>query len=230
MISFDIWSTLLNTNPEYKDKRAEAISKVLCKVDVGLEEMHKIINQADNALDKQTEIDGKQYGLKERLYEIHDLLDIGVRIEELNDSVVNKYDVVSLGLISEYLPLVIEPDLLVTLEKLKDRGIEMAVISNTGFIEGKHMRVALEKLGILPYMRVQLFSDEVGVAKPDKRIFEAILIETGYSNDQILHVGDNKVADYDGARRAGFRSVLLTNKIVLEAGLEHITRLSELVN
>lgn len=230
MVSSDIWSTLLDSNPEYKDKRAEAISKVLCKADIGLEEMHKIIGQVDDALDKQTEIDGNQYGLKERLYGIYNLLDGGMRVEEMNDELVDKYDAVSLELISEYLPVVIEPDLLVTLEKLKDRGIEMAVISNTGFIEGKHMRVALEKLGILPYMRVQLFSDEVGVAKPDKRIFEAILIETGYSNDQILHVGDNKVADYDGARRAGFRSVLLTNKIVLEAGVEHITRLSELVS
>lgn len=230
LVSFDIWKTLLDSNHEYKDKRAEAISKALCKTDIGLEEMHKVIKQADDALDKQTEIDGNQYGLKERLYAIYDLLDDEVRVDEMTDRVVDKYDAVSLDLISKYLPLVIEPDLLETLKKLKILGIEMAVVSNTGFIEGKHMRMALEKLGILPFMRLQLFSNEVGMAKPDKKIFEAILTETGYSPDQILHIGDNKIADYDGARKAGLRSVFLTNNTDLNPGINQITKLSDLVN
>lgn len=212
LVSFDIWSTLLTTNPVYKDERAKAISTSLCKKDISLEQMHKIIKEADDALDRQTEIDGKQYGLKERLYAIYDLLDSSIRVAEMNDDVVKKFDDISLELVSTYLPIVIEEDLLETLKKLQERGVEMAVMSNTGFIEGKHMRVALEKLGILPFMRVQLFSNEVGVAKPDKQIFDAIVDQTGYLPSEILHVGDNLIADYVGATKADLKAVWLTKK------------------
>jgi putative hydrolase of the HAD superfamily len=48
-----------------------------------------------------------------------------------------------------------------------------------------------------------------GAAKPDARIFAALVEMTGVSAAQIMHVGDDPLADVDGARQAGMQAVWL---------------------
>jgi 2-haloacid dehalogenase/putative hydrolase of the HAD superfamily len=45
--------------------------------------------------------------------------------------------------------------------------------------------------------------------KPDPRIFEVALQETGWNRDSVLHVGDSLHSDIGGARAAGIRGVWL---------------------
>lgn len=55
-------------------------------------------------------------------------------------------------------------------------------------------------------------SYDVGFEKPDRRIFNAAKSLSGVaagSNSLYLHIGDNLVEDYDGARKAGWQSLLL---------------------
>ncbi len=47
----------------------------------------------------------------------------------------------------------------------------------------------------------------VGCAKPDPRIFAALVSAAGVARDRIWHVGDDPEADVDGAHRAGLVSV-----------------------
>jgi putative hydrolase of the HAD superfamily len=47
----------------------------------------------------------------------------------------------------------------------------------------------------------------IGCAKPDQRIFAALVAEAAVAPDCIWHVGDDPEADVDGARRAGLVSV-----------------------
>jgi 2-haloalkanoic acid dehalogenase type II len=48
-----------------------------------------------------------------------------------------------------------------------------------------------------------------GAAKPDPRIYAALVRTTGVSAAEILHVGDDPLADVHGARQAGMQSIWL---------------------
>ena len=50
---------------------------------------------------------------------------------------------------------------------------------------------------------------EEGVEKPDARIFEIALERTGVQAEDVLHVGDSAVDDWQGAKRVGMRALLI---------------------
>jgi putative hydrolase of the HAD superfamily len=50
------------------------------------------------------------------------------------------------------------------------------------------------------------------VLKPDPRIFELLLERAGLGTAQVVHVGDDAVADVEGARRAGVTPVWLNRR------------------
>ena len=52
-------------------------------------------------------------------------------------------------------------------------------------------------------------SGAVGAAKPDRAIFAHALATLGVEASEALHVGDSRVADYDGARGAGIEALFL---------------------
>ena len=86
------------------------------------------------------------------------------------------------------------------LEVLRERGIPIALITNgpSGLQRGK-----LRATGIDAAFDVVIVSGERGVHKPDRAIFELALAGLGTIASETLHVGDNLVADIDGARGAG---------------------------
>ena len=94
-----------------------------------------------------------------------------------------------------------------TLLRLQGRGIAMALICDTGLTPGRVVRRHLERLGLLEPLAAQLFSDEVGVPKPDARIFRAALDALGAHPDETVHVGDLLRTDVAGARALGIRTV-----------------------
>jgi putative hydrolase of the HAD superfamily len=52
-------------------------------------------------------------------------------------------------------------------------------------------------------------SGNVGVMKPDRRIFEVAIDLLGLNADRIWYVGDMPAIDVVGARRAGIRPILM---------------------
>lgn len=100
-----------------------------------------------------------------------------------------------------------------TLEELARRGIRLALVSDTGVTSSDTIRLLLDEHGVLPLLAHLAFSDEVGVPKPDSRIFHAALSRTGVRPSEAAHVGDLRRHDVVGARQAGmlpvrFRGVL----------------------
>lgn len=212
LVSIDIWSTLLKSNPLYKAGRAEALRSHLGAQSVDIDEFIALMKKIDDECDEVTEQTGEQFGLTERVRKIYEALPAVQRISELTDLVIFEFDQTALEVLLSNLPKVIEEDLLETLSRIDKLGIKMAVMSNTGFIDGRHMRVVLERLGILPFMSLQIFSNEVGAAKPSKLIFQALVEKSGIGGGYILHVGDNLKADYEGAVAAGLKALYLTNE------------------
>ena len=90
------------------------------------------------------------------------------------------------------------------LEALQAAGLRVGAVSNVGF----DLRPVLDGLGLLGLLDACVLSFEVGVAKPDPRIFRAACTALGVDPAQTLMVGDHPEAD-GGAAAAGLRTLIL---------------------
>jgi HAD superfamily hydrolase (TIGR01509 family) len=91
------------------------------------------------------------------------------------------------------------------LARMRDRGLTLVVVSNS---DGTAER-SLEAAGLRPYLDFVVDSAIVGYEKPDARIFEHALRQSGARPEHTLHVGDLYHADVAGARTAGIHALLL---------------------
>jgi putative hydrolase of the HAD superfamily len=82
--------------------------------------------------------------------------------------------------------------------------------------------------GLLDLVDGVVTSAEVGVAKPDARVFQRALEVAGAEANQAVHVGDSPDNDVEGARSAGIRAVLLQRDGEHPPGVESIRSLREL--
>jgi putative hydrolase of the HAD superfamily len=97
------------------------------------------------------------------------------------------------------------PDAAPALRRLRAAGIRLAVVSNWDV--SLHERLA--ETGLAALVDAAFASAEVGVAKPDPRIFAAALARLGVDAQSAWHVGDSPEADVAGARAAGVRAFLV---------------------
>lgn len=98
------------------------------------------------------------------------------------------------------------PDALPLLRRLTKAGIRCGVVSNG---HSKGQRDKLARSGLLPLVGAVAISEELGMAKPDPRIFHWALAELDCGSDSAWFVGDSEEADMVGAKAAGMRAVLL---------------------
>jgi putative hydrolase of the HAD superfamily len=90
-------------------------------------------------------------------------------------------------------------------ERLRDRGIRVGVISNWD----RRLPGLLEGLGLTDIVEVVVSSADVGLRKPDPRIFELACERLGVEAGRSAHVGDHVYADVLGARTAGLAPILI---------------------
>ena len=108
----------------------------------------------------------------------------------------------------KYLDYIAECDKVVSgahelLDYLNDRG-EVYVLSN-GF---KHLQYRKLQSGKLDkYISKIILSDDIGITKPDKRLFDYALAQVGADAPTTLMIGDNYDADVIGAKNAGWKAV-----------------------
>ena len=93
------------------------------------------------------------------------------------------------------------------LETLRRQGVRTALVCDTGFSGGRIVRRFLARVGLLDLLEVQVFSNEVGVPKPHRRMFDAALEPLGVAAHESVHVGDLKRTDVQGGRAAGMGTV-----------------------
>ena len=70
----------------------------------------------------------------------------------------------------------------------------------------------LAAVGIAGWFEATLAARDAGCLKPDPRIFRLLLERAGLAPDQALHVGDDPLADVEGARRAGIEAVWVNRR------------------
>lgn len=67
----------------------------------------------------------------------------------------------------------------------------------------------VKRLGLSGYFTEIISSEQAGVTKPDKRLFEYALNRLGVSAGESMMIGDNPSADIRGARSVGMRTAWL---------------------
>jgi len=91
------------------------------------------------------------------------------------------------------------------LAELRRRGLAIAVASNWD----RRLPRLLANLGLGACIDAVICSEEVGSAKPAPSIFLACCRELGLPPAAVLHVGDAKVEDREGAQAAGLQALWL---------------------
>jgi putative hydrolase of the HAD superfamily len=92
------------------------------------------------------------------------------------------------------------------LEALRDRGLELGLVSNA-FDPGWLLHRDLEQMGIESRLDFSVFSSEVGMRKPHPEIFERALTALGVEPERALFVGDRLYEDVRGAAEVGMTTV-----------------------
>lgn len=103
--------------------------------------------------------------------------------------------------------LVATPATIEVLDRLRSMDVRLGLVSNVSLLP--HMlRGDLERLGLSRFLDAAVFSSEVGVRKPDPRIFVHAMRAVGETAARTVFVGDRLNDDITGAQAVGMRAVL----------------------
>ncbi|MDF2553061.1 MAG: family hydrolase [Chryseobacterium sp.] len=211
--SFDLWLTLIKSHPQFKAKRVELFASFF-EVNKPIDEVSKVVKYYDDLCNSINEVIGGNVDTFEIYLLILNSLDVDLK--QLNREKLNEFYQKSENLFLEYKPVVIFENLHNFFDEIKNQGKSINILSNTGFIKGKTMRKFLINENLDQYIDFHIYSDEINCSKPNPQIFQEVknLIKNqDLQMNQILHIGDNPVADYKGAKDFGFNAHLLQHKI-----------------
>jgi beta-phosphoglucomutase len=94
------------------------------------------------------------------------------------------------------------------LKALEARGMPMAVLSNFP----AYLHDVLARFDLTRFFDFVVVSAEVGMAKPDPRIFDLVAGKANRPRERLLYVGDHVGDDIEGARGAGLDAVLIDRR------------------
>ena len=120
---------------------------------------------------------------------------------KVDDDIINKLAIDYIEHLSDFNNLI--PDTLLVLEELKLK-YNMHIITN-GFKEVQRRK--LEKSKLIHYFKTVTISEDVGVKKPDKLIFEHAIFSAKAKIENSIMIGDNYHADILGASALGMRAI-----------------------
>lgn len=117
------------------------------------------------------------------------------------------------------------------LETLKQRNIQPCIVSNFD----SRLRLILKEFTLLKHFEpFVVLSGEVGVEKPNMKIFMLLQNQLSCQAQQILHIGDDFDRDFKAAKSVGFQAVLFSDREkCLKIGLDDnacLSSLSEILN
>jgi len=207
--SFDLWLTLIKSNPLFKQHRSRIFHQQYNALNKSLEEVEHIFRQVDIMCNNINETTGKNIDAEEMYLMV--ISQINDNKTGLQDVDINALYIQMETLLFEFLPLIYSDDTPEILAHIKENPVcTTNILSNTGFVKGVTLRKVLKQLNIAQYFDFQLYSDEAGLSKPNKAFFQVLLNQIAglgqIELNQIIHIGDNLTADILGANSAGINS------------------------
>jgi putative hydrolase of the HAD superfamily len=102
-------------------------------------------------------------------------------------------------------PWTLYPDVPPSLERWRERGIELGIVSNFD----SRIEAVLRALEIERHFHSITISSLTGAAKPDPRLFREALAKHDCPAGRAWHIGDSRREDYEGAKAVGMRAILI---------------------
>lgn len=99
------------------------------------------------------------------------------------------------------------PDTLPFLEEAASQ-YRLAVVSNFD----NRLHPILDSLGLSSFFEIAISSSDARAQKPDKQIFQLALKKLSLQPQEVLHIGDSRKADYEGALNMGMKAFHLERK------------------
>ena len=209
-VTFDLWQTLLLDNPEQGRIRTRA----------RLEGTRDVLAQAGENHSLEQIEQAYRDGVR-RCQEIRDahrdvtfLQQVQIFVNFISPRLVERIPNATFHSIAECYsdsffdyPPGPHPEGIEVLQSVKDMGLRLGMVSNTGMTPGVSFRRFLAEHGMLDYFDVLTFSDEVGFSKPACEMFNLTLAELGSSPAQAIHVGDHIFNDVAAAKACGLLTV-----------------------
>lgn len=98
------------------------------------------------------------------------------------------------------------PDVLPLLAALKEAGVRLGVITHGLTVKQAEKLV---RLGVVPYLdpKAIFISDQIGISKPNPKLYRAALRELGLKAEEVMYVGDNPEHDVAPPKSIGMRTV-----------------------
>ncbi len=208
-ISFDLWLTLIQSNPNFKNERNKLFKSFFeIKYDLNL------VSDKIRYYDVLCNSINEKIGYNIDTFEIY-LFILKSLDYDINCCSIDKFEEFyfeSEILFFRHEPKFIENNIVNTLIKFQEDSVSLSILSNTGFIKGNTIRKFLRKYDLENLFSFQIYSDECKFSKPNSKIFQLVndnVIKMDIqSKSDVLHVGDNLIADYEGALEFGFKSYL----------------------
>lgn len=208
-VTFDLWETLLFESDGASARRADVRCRNLAQalnnlgVQVSLEEMSAAVNETVSSL--MTIWDANR--------DIGCIDQVRLIIKKVSKDSLNLNQEWIDELVSAYVSSILEvppylnPEGRRVLEGLKKRHKLIGLICNTGLTPGIGLRKFLANESVTEYFDLMIFSEEIGIRKPDCRIFHLAARRLGVQPCEIVHVGDNLKTDVWGAKTAGLKAI-----------------------
>ncbi|MEJ2880790.1 HAD family hydrolase [Pedobacter sp. GR22-6] len=214
--SFDLWLTLIKSNPSFKSERARYFHDHYNVTGKSLEEVNAIFRQVDLMVNSINEKTGKNIDADEMYLMVISIInDFSTAFQDIDiEAVYTRME----ALVLEHMPLIYCDRSIGVLEQLKaDGNSTLSLLSNTGFIKGVTLRKVLKHHGLDQLLDFQLYSDEVRLSKPNQQFFQLMLdtidrkkhLELGLH--EVIHIGDNPHADLRGAEAMGIKGFLINS-------------------
>ena len=197
-VTFDFWNTLFWPNEDAQRSRARRLAPWLRAPE---EVVHSALVDgfARHSAESQA---GRCWGTRDMAQALLDRFTVHGRYGSV-DELARLIEISASGVSERPVEGALE-----AIQKLRRAGVRLGVISDTGFSPGRVLRGFLSRAGLLHCFEpaALAFSDEVGVPKPNPRIFRTALEALGVRPSQAVHVGDLRATDV-AARAMGMGSV-----------------------
>lgn len=209
-ISLDFWNTIAFSNPKFKTERCNFI-------------FHYFNGQFEKSLisdsfasigkdyNSYTDAGGQPMPINELYLRV--FMRMGnqgaIDLEEIKEGIFD--------LFIKY-PPIISSGFLDFLDHVNVKMFSFSITSNTAFIPGYLIEKFLRNVMLYDRFKFFIFSDSLMSAKPDGKIFHAVIDQLTYSStdkSQVIHVGDNYNSDFSGAKQFGIASFLINNNFSL---------------
>lgn len=184
VISIDLWGTLIKSSPLFVEAKIALTKKYFPKPQEHILWSYDIVKKQLNCIIEDS-------GMQPSEITIFNLLFTKINGGYDSFTFLTKFIHEYQGLAVEFAPEIYSEETVEYLFKLSQIG-KLYLSSNTLFINGSSLKKILDKNKMSYLFEKFYFSDEIGVSKPDKRMF-------GNSD---FHIGDNPLTDWVGADTA----------------------------